>query len=83
MTILRLTRQTSEFADLDWENLGFGLVQTDYMYIAKCGPDGNFDKGEMVPFGPIGMNPASGVLNYGQVCMGGRNSLVDVSGRLE
>lgn len=58
--------QTSEFADLDWENLGFGLVQTDYMYTAKCGPDGNFDKGGMVPFGPIEMNPASGVLNYGQ-----------------
>uniref|UniRef100_A0ACD5TIL2 Uncharacterized protein n=1 Tax=Avena sativa TaxID=4498 RepID=A0ACD5TIL2_AVESA len=58
--------QTSEFADLDWENLGFGLVQTDYMYIAKCGLDGNFDKGEMVPFGPIEMNPSSGVLNYGQ-----------------
>uniref|UniRef100_A0A452YTI2 Branched-chain-amino-acid aminotransferase n=1 Tax=Aegilops tauschii subsp. strangulata TaxID=200361 RepID=A0A452YTI2_AEGTS len=52
--------QTSEFADLDWENLGFGLVQTDYMYTAKCGPDGNFDKGGMVPFGPIEMNPASG-----------------------
>ncbi|KAM3403231.1 hypothetical protein ACQJBY_006772 [Aegilops geniculata] len=58
--------QTSEFADLDWENLGFGLVQTDYMYTTKCGPDGNFDKGGMVPFGPIEMNPASGVLNYGQ-----------------
>ncbi|KAM0905410.1 hypothetical protein ACQ4PT_017405 [Festuca glaucescens] len=58
--------QTSEFADLDWENLGFGLVETDYMYIAKCGPDGNFDKGDMVLFGPIEMNPSSGVLNYGQ-----------------
>ncbi|KAM0859424.1 hypothetical protein ACQ4PT_047205 [Festuca glaucescens] len=57
---------TSEFADLDWESLGFGLVETDYMYIAKCGPDGNFDKGGMVPFGPIAMNPSSGVLNYGQ-----------------
>jgi branched-chain amino acid aminotransferase len=83
MPFLLVSRQTSEFADLDWENLGFGLVQTDYMYIAKCGPDGNFDKGEMVPFGPIEMNPSSGVLNYGQVCMGGRNSLVHVSGRLE
>ncbi|TVU31779.1 hypothetical protein EJB05_23480, partial [Eragrostis curvula] len=58
--------QTSESVDLDWENLGFGLVQTDYMYIAKCGPDGNFSKGEMVPFGPISLNPSSGVLNYGQ-----------------
>jgi branched-chain amino acid aminotransferase len=62
-----LSRQTPESVDLDWENLGFGLVPTDYMYIAKCGPDGNFSKGAIVPFGPISMNPSSGVLNYGQV----------------
>ncbi|CAL4915448.1 unnamed protein product [Urochloa decumbens] len=60
------SRQTSEIADMDWENLGFGIVQTDYMYIAKCGTDGNFTEGEMVPFGPIALNPSSGVLNYGQ-----------------
>ncbi|KAF0928615.1 hypothetical protein E2562_006055 [Oryza meyeriana var. granulata] len=58
--------KASEVADLDWENLGFGIVQTDYMYIAKCGQDGNFSEGEMVPFGPIALNPSSGVLNYGQ-----------------
>ncbi|CAL4932156.1 unnamed protein product [Urochloa decumbens] len=58
--------QTSEIVDMDWENLGFGIVQTDYMYIAKCGTDGNFTEGEMVPFGPIALNPSSGVLNYGQ-----------------
>jgi hypothetical protein len=64
---LLLSRQTSETVDLDWENLGFGIVQTDYMYIAKCGTDGNFSEGEMVPFGPIALSPSSGVLNYGQV----------------
>jgi hypothetical protein len=37
------------------------------MYMAKCGPDGNFSKGEMVPFGPIALSPSAGVLNYGQV----------------
>nr|CAB3500213.1 unnamed protein product [Digitaria exilis] len=63
---LLLSRQTSEIVDLDWDNLGFGIVQTDYMYIAKCGTDGNFSEGEMVPFGPIALNPSSGVLNYGQ-----------------
>ncbi|EAY79437.1 hypothetical protein OsI_34568 [Oryza sativa Indica Group] len=58
--------KASEVADLDWENLGFGIVQTDYMYITKCGQDGNFSEGEMIPFGPIALNPSSGVLNYGQ-----------------
>ncbi|KAL6589349.1 hypothetical protein ACP70R_050385 [Stipagrostis hirtigluma subsp. patula] len=58
--------ETSEVADLDWENLGFDLVQTDFMYVAKCGPDGNFSKGEVIPFGPIALSPSAGVLNYGQ-----------------
>ncbi|KAF8780282.1 hypothetical protein HU200_001959 [Digitaria exilis] len=57
---------TSEVVDLDWENLGFGLVETDFMYVAKCGPDGNFSKGEVRPFGPIAVSPSAGVLNYGQ-----------------
>jgi branched-chain amino acid aminotransferase len=57
-----------EIPDLDWENLGFTLVDTDFMYMAKCGPDGNFSQGEMLPFGPIALSPSAGVLNYGQVC---------------
>ncbi|KAM0859506.1 hypothetical protein ACQ4PT_047141 [Festuca glaucescens] len=52
--------------DLDWENLGFTLVDTDFMYMAKCGLDGNFSEGEMLPFGPIALSPSAGVLNYGQ-----------------
>jgi branched-chain amino acid aminotransferase len=39
---LTLSRETSEVADVDWENLGFGLIETDFMYVAKCGPDGYF-----------------------------------------
>ncbi|KAJ6852846.1 branched-chain-amino-acid aminotransferase 5, chloroplastic-like [Iris pallida] len=60
------TREVSELADLDWDNLGFGLVQTDYMYVAKCSQNGTFSKGELQRFGPIELNPSSGVLNYGQ-----------------
>lgn len=64
---LTLSRETSEVTDLDWENLGFGLIETDFMYVAKCGADGIFSKGEILPFGPIALSPSAGVLNYGQV----------------
>ncbi|CAL1395666.1 unnamed protein product [Linum trigynum] len=53
-------------ADVDWDNLGFGLVTTDYMYTMKCREDGNFTKGELNPYGNIELSPSSGVLNYGQ-----------------
>lgn len=58
--------EVSELADMDWDNLGFGFMPTDYMYVMKCSRGGNFSKGELQRFGNIEMNPSSGVLNYGQ-----------------
>ncbi|WOL03067.1 branched-chain-amino-acid aminotransferase 3, chloroplastic-like [Canna indica] len=55
-----------ETVELDWDNLGFTLVPTDYMYIMKCSEDGIFSEGELRRYGPIELSPASGVLNYGQ-----------------
>ncbi|XP_049395640.1 branched-chain amino acid aminotransferase 2, chloroplastic-like isoform X1 [Solanum stenotomum] len=57
---------THSFANIDWDNLGFGVMPTDYMYSMKCSQDGNFSKGELQRFGNIELSPASGILNYGQ-----------------
>nr|CAD1844815.1 unnamed protein product [Ananas comosus var. bracteatus] len=59
-------QETSGTVDLDWDNLGFGLVPTDFMYVMKCSSDGKFTGGELKHFGPIELSPSSGVLNYGQ-----------------
>ena len=57
----------SELADIEWDNLGFGFLPTDFMYMMKCTQDGNFSEGELQRFGNIELNPSAGVLNYGQV----------------
>ncbi|XP_059624057.1 branched-chain amino acid aminotransferase 2, chloroplastic [Cornus florida] len=57
---------THDLADIDWDNLGFGFMPTDYMYIMKCSQGGDFSKGELQRFGNIELSPSSGVLNYGQ-----------------
>lgn len=57
----------NEYADLDWDNLGFGLTPTDYMYVMKCSNNGTFEQGQLNRYGNIELNPAAGVLNYGQV----------------
>ncbi|CAH2064607.1 unnamed protein product [Thlaspi arvense] len=57
----------TELADIDWDNIGFGLKQTDYMYVMKCDLDGEFSNGELQRFGNIEVSPSAGVLNYGQV----------------
>ncbi|RDY03902.1 Branched-chain amino acid aminotransferase 2, chloroplastic, partial [Mucuna pruriens] len=58
--------ETIELADIEWDDLGFGLQPTDYMYIMKCTRGGTFSKGELQRFGNIELNPSAGVLNYGQ-----------------
>ncbi|KAK9285663.1 hypothetical protein L1049_024862 [Liquidambar formosana] len=60
------SNETFELADIEWDDLGFGITPTDYMYIMKCTRDGNFSKGELQRFGNIELNPSAGILNYGQ-----------------
>ncbi|GJY56334.1 branched-chain amino acid aminotransferase 2, chloroplastic-like protein isoform X2, partial [Tanacetum coccineum] len=66
-----LSSVPSKTVDLDWDNIGFGFVNTDYMYVTKCSIGESFSKGELVPFGNIEINPAAGVLNYGQALFEG------------
>ncbi|XP_078149954.1 branched-chain-amino-acid aminotransferase 3, chloroplastic-like isoform X2 [Carex rostrata] len=59
-------RNDEEKEEIDWENLGFTLTKTDYMYVMKCSRDGNFKDGKLSRHGNIELSPHSGVLNYGQ-----------------
>ncbi|XP_059636849.1 branched-chain-amino-acid aminotransferase 2, chloroplastic [Cornus florida] len=56
----------NEYADIDWSNLGFGLMPTDYMYTMKCSDDQIFEQGQVSRYGNIELSPSAGVLNYGQ-----------------
>jgi len=60
------SEEVDELADIDWDNLGFGIQKTDYMYLMKCGQDGEFCEGDLHPFGNIELSPSACVLNYGQ-----------------
>lgn len=59
--------ETEILADVDWNNFGFGLRPTDVMFVMKCERDGQWEKGELRPFGNLELSPAAAVLNYGQV----------------
>ncbi len=61
---------TTRFDDIDWNNLGFGKYFSDHMYIAEY-KDGKWNSGEIVPYGPISMEPSSCVLHYGQTIFEG------------
>ncbi|KAI4320225.1 hypothetical protein MLD38_033729 [Melastoma candidum] len=53
-------------ANVNWDELGFGLNPAEYMFIAKSSADGDFSGGKVTPYRPISLDPAAGILNYGQ-----------------
>ncbi|MCO5590692.1 hypothetical protein L7F22_044667 [Adiantum nelumboides] len=61
-----LPNEIKSSLEIDWDNLGFGYHETDFMYVSKCGPDGEWSKGKVEPFGHLKLSPSAGILNYGQ-----------------
>ncbi len=45
---------------------GFGKTMTDHMVRIRWTQDGGWENGELLPYGPISLDPAAGVLHYGQ-----------------
>ncbi|MEK9731514.1 MAG: branched-chain amino acid aminotransferase [Candidatus Poseidoniales archaeon] len=52
--------------DIDWDSLTFSMTPTDFMYMTTIQGDEPWKPGQIIPYGPIQMSPAAGVLNYGQ-----------------
>lgn len=50
---------------MDWENLPFGKVYTDHMFLADY-REGSWKNLRIVPYGPISVSPATPALHYGQ-----------------
>ena len=53
-------------SEIDWDSLTFSLTQTDWMYMVKCKLGDAWTPGKIIPYGPFEIDPAAGVLNYGQ-----------------
>ncbi|KAK4726229.1 hypothetical protein R3W88_031146 [Solanum pinnatisectum] len=68
--------------DIDWENLGFNLIPTDFMYQTKSSENGHFKQGQLNPYGYIQLSPSAGVLNYGQGIFEGTKAYSRNDGRL-
>ncbi|PJG81987.1 branched-chain amino acid aminotransferase [Caviibacterium pharyngocola] len=56
--------------NIDWKNLGFGYIKTDYRYIAYW-KDGQWSKGELTQDNVLHISEGSTALHYGQQCFEG------------
>nr|XP_018685144.1 PREDICTED: branched-chain-amino-acid aminotransferase 2, chloroplastic isoform X3 [Musa acuminata subsp. malaccensis] len=76
-------RSNEENADINWDDLGFGHVPTDYMYVMRCSRDDKFSSGVLNRYGNIELSPSAGVLNYGQAMLAYKNLFKHLSANCE
>ena len=53
-------------ANINWDSLGFDVVETKSMFTANFSKEGKWSRGSLIPYGNIEISPAAVVLNYGQ-----------------
>lgn len=59
-----------EKKNIDWSNLGFGYIQTDYRYVSNY-KNGAWDEGGITTDSNIVLNECAGVLQYAQTVIEG------------
>lgn len=67
--------------DIDWKNLGFGYIKTDYRYVSDY-KNGAWDEGRMTDDATIVINECAGVLQYAQTCFEGMKAYETMDGHI-
>ena len=70
---------------IDFDNLKFGLTETDSMFVAHFDaqdPRGSSWRGGLEPYGDLRVHPSAAVLNYGQGCFEGLKAFTTAKGRV-
>ena len=70
-----------EKKNIDWGNLSFGYVQTDYRYVANY-KDGAWEDGGLTTEANIVINECAGVLQYAQTCFEGMKAYTTEDGKI-
>lgn len=70
-----------EKKNIDWENLSFGYMPTDYRYVSKF-KDGKWDDGALITDPNVVMSECAGVLQYSQSCFEGLKAYTTEKGQI-
>ena len=69
-----------EKKNIDWGNIGFGYIQTDYRYVSNY-KNGAWDEGGLTQDASIVLNECAGVLQYAQTVFEGLKAYTTSDGR--
>ena len=69
-----------EKKNIDWSNLGFGYMPTDYRFVANY-KDGAGEEGALTTDATVTISECAGVLQYAQTCFEGMKAYTTEDGR--
>ncbi len=67
--------------DINWGELGFGYMETDYRFVANF-KDGKWDDGELITDATVKISECAGVLQYAQTCFEGLKAYTTEDGSI-
>ena len=67
--------------NIDWGNLGFGYLKTDFRYVSNY-KDGKWDEGTLTTDETVTINESAGVLQYAQTCFEGMKAYRTVDNKV-
>ena len=73
--------KTMEKKNLDWGNIGFSYVTTDYRYVSNY-KDGKWDEGTLTEDPNVVINECAGILQYCQECFEGLKAYTTEDGSI-
>lgn len=68
---IRIEKTTAPKAKPDWNNLGFGQIFTDHMFIMDYDEGMGWHDARIVPYQPLVLDPSALVFHYAQECFEG------------
>ena len=70
-----------EKKNIDWGNLGFGYLPTDYRYVSNY-KNGAWDEGKLSTENTVTISECAGVLQYAQTCFEGLKAYTTEDGKI-
>ncbi len=70
-----------EKKNIDWANIGFGYIQTDYRFVSNY-KNGAWDEGVLTQDANVVLNECAGVLQYAQTIFEGMKAYTTSDGRI-
>lgn len=79
---LKITKvSNSKINQVDFKNLNFGKVFTDHMFTCDY-KNGAWQTPEIIPYGPLTLDPSARVFHYGQAVFEGMKAYKDEDGKI-